>query len=47
MTHPGLEAGFALDRLFRWLEGSMDGSKSSTGSIASRVQSRHCAEPIA
>jgi hypothetical protein len=30
MTHPGLEAGFALDRLFHWLEGSMDGSKSAT-----------------
>jgi Nucleotidyl transferase AbiEii toxin, Type IV TA system len=30
MTHPGLEAGFALDRLFRWMEGAMEGSKRPT-----------------
>jgi hypothetical protein len=37
MTHAGLEAGFALDRLYRSMEGGMDGSKRPTLAALARI----------
>jgi hypothetical protein len=37
MSTRSLEAGFALDRLYRWMEGEMDGSKRPTLARLARV----------
>ena len=37
MTHSSLEAGFALDRLFRWMEAGMEGSKRPTLVAVARI----------
>lgn len=37
MSVAQLETGFALDRLFRWMEGLMDGSKRPTLALLARV----------
>ncbi len=37
MSDPQLETGFALDRLYRWMEGLMDGSKRPTLALLARI----------
>lgn len=39
MTVAQLETGFALDRLYRWMEGLMDGSKRPTLALLARILS--------
>jgi hypothetical protein len=41
MTHSGLEAGFALDRLFRWMEAGMEASKRPTLVAVARILAEH------